>query len=111
MANFPIVHAEKMTGYAENPSVYSSMGKMAEPTGSPHVRAIEFRLPRFKTAPTVSMQITAPHGSSMMAVSSVKVNDNVSGQTQVAIQAQTIRGGPAQGEHYCTITVSGTPLE
>lgn len=110
MTDFPPVQGDPMTGYGENPTVYCATGKMSEPTGSHHVRGIEFRLPRFKQAPVVSLQITAPHGSSMLGVYAVKVNDNVSGQTQVAIQAQTIKGGPAQGEHYCSIVVTGIPL-
>ena len=110
MATFPPVQSDPMTGYPVNPTVSCATGIMSEPTGSPHVRGIEFRLPRFKQSPTVSVQITAPHGSSMLAVYSLKINDNISGQTQVAIEAQTIKGGPAQGEHHCTIIVTGIPL-
>lgn len=111
MTTFPTVNAEPMSGFPTNPTVYTSVGLMSMPDNSPHVRGIEFRLPRFKSAPTVSAQIIAPHGSSMLALYAVKVNDNVSGQTQVAIEAQTIRGGPAHGEHFCMITVIGQPAE
>lgn len=110
MSTFPPIESAEMTGYAENPTVYCSTGKMGEPDESPHVRQIEFRLPRLKEAPIVSVQITAPHGSSMLGLYSVKVNDNVGGQTQVAVAAQTIRGGPAHGEHYCSIVVTGFPV-
>ena len=110
VTEFPNVQSDPMTGYVNNPTVYCANGVMAEPTGAPHVRGIEFRLPRFRQAPTVSLQIVAPHGSSMLAVYSVKVNDNVGGQTQVAIEAQTVLGGPAQGEHHCAVIVTGEPL-
>ncbi|MCC0003685.1 MAG: hypothetical protein H6872_00475 [Methylobacteriaceae bacterium] len=110
MADFPPVQGDAMTGYVENPTVYCATGQMSEPTGSPHVRGVEFRLPRFRQAPVVSLQITAPHGSSMLGIYAVKVNDNVSGQTQVAVEAQTIKGGPAHGEHFCSIVVTGFPL-
>jgi hypothetical protein len=110
MAEFPPVQSDAMTGYASDPTVYCATGLMTEPTTAPHVRGIEFRLPRFKQAPIVSVQITAAVGSSLLAIYSLKVNDNVGGQTQVAIEAQTILGGPASGEHHCTIIVTGLPL-
>jgi hypothetical protein len=110
MADFPPVQSDPMTGYSTNPTVYCATGLMTQPTGSPHVRGIEFRLPRFKDPPAVSVQIAASVGASMLSVYALKVNDNVSGQTQVAIEAQTIVGGPANGTHYCTIVVTGLPL-
>jgi hypothetical protein len=110
MADFPPVQSDAMTGYPANPTVYCATGIMAEPTGSPHVRGIEFRLARFKHAPVVSVEIAATLGASLLSVYSVKVNDNIAGQTQVAIEAQTIMGGPAEGDHYATIIVTGFPL-
>ena len=110
MTDFPTVQSDLMTGYAVNHTVYCSHGQMGEPTGSPHVRGIEFRLPRFIRAPVVSAEILGAPGSSMLAAYSVKVNDNVSGSTQVAIEAQTIFGGPAAGQHYCSIVVKGIPM-
>jgi hypothetical protein len=110
MANFPAVHSDPMTGYSVNPTVYCATGLMTMPTGSPHVRGIEFRLPRFKEPPGVSVQIAASVGASMLSVYALKVNDNVGGQTQVAIEAQTIVGGPASGTYHCTIIVTGLPL-
>lgn len=110
MANFPPVQSDAMTGYATNPTVYCATGRMTEPTASPHVRGIEFRLPRFEAPPGVSVQIAASAAASLLAVYSVKVNDNIGGQTQVAIEAQTIAGGPASGVYHCTIVVTGVPL-
>lgn len=110
MAEFPPVFSDPMTGYAVNPVVHCSTRLMTQPGKSQHVRAAEFRLPRFESAPTVSVTITALEGSSPLTVYSVKVNDHIDGSTQIAIEAQTILGGDVEGEHHCSIVVTGVPL-
>ena len=110
MTDFPPFTFDAMTGYTVNPTVFCSTGVMSEPTGSPNVRGVEFRLPRFKQAPVVSVQVSASIGSAMLSVYATKVNDNVAGQTQVAIEAATVSGGQAAGDYYCTIIVTGMVL-
>lgn len=91
-------------------SSYSSFVEMGIPDGSPHVRGAEFRLPRFSDTPGVSVQIVASQGAIPIAVHSLKINDNVGGSTQIAVQAQTISGGPAAGRYWCSIVAIATPL-
>ena len=97
------------TAYPVNPLVCCATHEMSGAGDSTHVRNAEFHLPRFAQAPTVSVQVTALPGSSVLVVYSVKINDNI-GHTQIAIEAQTVPGGPAEGTHYCTIIATGMPL-
>jgi hypothetical protein len=89
---------------------YCSTGKMSMPDGSFHVRGMEFRIPRFKSVPSVSCQIIGEKDACPLVVYALKINDNVAGMTQIAIEAQTLDGKPASGVHHCNILVIGSPL-
>ena len=47
---------------------YSAFGEMQPPDDALHVRGIEFRLPRLKDAPALSVQIIASAGATPIAV-------------------------------------------
>jgi hypothetical protein len=101
--------------YTENPIEfanvsYCSTGKMVMPQESPHVRSIEFRIPRFKSAPSVSSQIVGDRDASALVVYALKIADDVDGMTQISVEAQTLDGKPAKGVHHCNIVVIGSPL-
>lgn len=90
----------------------SSKAEMERNKKEPHVKQIEFRIPRFKACPSVSVQIVGHVGASLLAVYSLKINDCVrSGVTQIAIEAQTIHGGKATGVHHCNIIAIGPLLK
>ncbi|MBV9836439.1 MAG: hypothetical protein JO055_18625 [Alphaproteobacteria bacterium] len=89
---------------------YSRHAQMVMPDNSPNVRTVEFRLPRFSDTPTVSVQIIASAGATLMAASALKINDNVSGTTQISVSAQSIDNGPAAGLYWCNIVVIATPI-
>lgn len=88
---------------------YCSTGEMITPAGSPHVKAIEFRIPRLKVCPSVSHQIVGGKDASPLVIYAVKINDNVGGMTQIAIEAQTLDGKPAAGTHRCNIVAIDAP--
>ena len=61
-------------------------------------------------APSVSIRILSDLGSTPLMVTSLKVNEDVSGFTQVAVAAQTLPpGGAATGKHYCNLVAIGRP--
>ncbi len=84
---------------------------MSEPTGSPHVRGVAFYIDRLYDTPTVSIRIVSSAGSALLAVYSLKINEDVAGYTQIAIEAQTLPpGGPATGDYFCNIVAIGRPV-
>ncbi len=88
---------------------YCSTGTMAMPTGSFDVRSIGFRIPRFTAMPSVSVRIIGDEDASPLTVYALKINDNVGGMTQIAIEAQTLDGEPAAGTHICNVMAVGPP--
>ncbi len=86
----------------------SSTAEMNE--GCPH-KHIEFRLPRFASCPSVSVQIVGDSGANLLKVYSLKINDNVDNTTQIAIEAQTLYGTRPTGVHHCSIIAIGPPLK
>jgi len=88
---------------------YCSTGTMSMPTGSFDVRSIEFRIPRFTAVPSVCVRIIGDKDASPLKVYALKINDNVGGMTQIAIEAQTLDGKPAAGTHLCNIMAVGPP--
>jgi hypothetical protein len=87
---------------------YSSTGVMAVPDDSPHVRSVEFRLPRFRDTPSVSVQIVASAGAIPLTVYALKINE-LGAETQIAVSAQTLDGGAAGGRYWCNIVAIATP--
>ena len=106
---FPNVTQEPIV-FGQVKASYSSTGKMSMPDGSPHVRGIEFRIPRLNACPSVSCQILGDEDACLLVVYSLKINDNVDNMMQIAIEAQTLDDKPAKGIHYCNIVVIGSPL-
>ncbi|MDE2364751.1 MAG: hypothetical protein KGM42_18905 [Hyphomicrobiales bacterium] len=104
---FPPVQEEQLAFGGRS---YSATGRMTTPDGSPHVKSMEFRLPRLGGCPSVSCQIVPHQGAKPLAAYSLKINDNVSGQTQIAIEAQTLDGGAAHGDHDCNIVAVFAPV-
>ena len=99
---------------------YSVTQKMIEPTGSPHVRSVSIYIPQLTGIPSVSIRIisqadpTLPPpkaGPALLRVSSLKIDNNVSGSMPITIAAQTLPPGtsPATGIHYCNIVAIGKP--
>lgn len=89
---------------------FSLLQKLTVPTGSPHVRGAAFYIPRLVDVPSISIRIISHAGSALLAITSVKVNDNVSGWMQIAVQLQTLDNSPAHGTHFCNIVAIGTEL-
>lgn len=89
---------------------FSLLQRLTVPTGSPHVRGAAFYIPRLVDVPSNSFRIVSHAGSALLAITSVKVNDGVSGWMQIAVQAQTLDGSPAHGTHFCNIVAIGTEL-
>jgi hypothetical protein len=85
--NFPIVTQDPVTFGKVS---YCSTGKMSMPRGFSHVRGIEFRIPRLNECPSVNCQIVGGDDASSLVIYSFKINDNVDGMTQIAIEAQTL---------------------
>jgi hypothetical protein len=103
---FPTVHSDPAThGHVS----FCATGEMTTPTNSPHVRGIEFRIPRLRNCPSVSVQIVHSVGAPPLVVYACKINDNVGGMTQIAIEAQTLEDQPAAGLYHCNIVAIGIP--
>lgn len=107
--NFPPVHGPDAILFGG--LSYSSVGTMGPSNRGTHVKHIEFRFPRFHVTPQVSLQIIGGQSATPIAVYSLKMNDNVDGQTQIAVEAQTLGNDsngkpvPAQGTYHCNIVV------
>jgi hypothetical protein len=73
-----------------------SAGTMVVPT-SPHVRQIEFRLPRLAANPIINATVFPTNSEGpMFGIYAVKVNQ-IGSETQVAISAQYVGGGTGVG--------------
>jgi hypothetical protein len=91
---------------------YCVTQQMTEPTNSPHVRGVAIYIPKLLDIPSVSIRIVSHAGSALLMVYSVKINEDVGGYMQIAIEAQTLPPGanPATGLHYCNIVAIGRPV-
>lgn len=105
--DIPPVHADPATFGKVS---HCSTCAMVVPDGSPHVRSAEFRLPRFSDTPSVSVQIVRSEGATPLTPYALKINDDVAGSTQIAVQAQSVDGQPAAGRYWCSIVAIATPL-
>ncbi len=92
---------------------YCAAQKMSEPTGSPHVRSVAIYIPKLKECPTVSVRIITHAAGALLTVTSLKINLDVGGYTQIAIAAGPLPpphgGATAAGVHYCNIVAIGKP--
>jgi hypothetical protein len=88
---------------------YCVTQELREPTDSPHVRAASMYVPHLEDVPSVSVRIISDPGSTPLMVSSLKINKDVAGYTQITVAAQTRppAGGPVKGAHYCNIIAIG----
>ena len=86
---------------------FSITHELTMPTGSPHVRGAAVYLPPMVDMPSISIRIVSHAGSALLTITSVKVNENVSGWLQIAIAAQTFDASPANGKHFCNIVAIG----
>ena len=83
---------------------------MTMPDDAPHVRGVAIYIPKLLETPTVSVQIVTNEGGARMMVTSLKINLDVSGYTQIAVAAQVIPPGTdAAGVHHCNIVAIGKP--
>lgn len=91
---------------------YSVTQVMSEPIGSPHVRGVAIYIPRLRELPNLTIRIIGNEGSSPLMVSSLKINEDVGGYMQIAIQAQILPLGASRvvGSHHCNIVAIGHPL-
>ena len=86
---------------------FSITQEMTTPQSSPHERGAAFYLPHMVDMPSISVRIVSHAGSALLTITSVKVNENVSGWLQIAVAAQTFDGSPASGKHFCNIVAIG----
>jgi hypothetical protein len=106
----PLVYGEEKLAFGY--TSYSVTQKMTEPTGSPHVRGVAIYIPKLKDIPNLSVRIISSAGSALLTVYSVKINEDVAGYMQIAIEAQSLPPGahPASGVHHCNILAIGKPV-
>jgi hypothetical protein len=112
-----------MTGKPEEPLIYqeeplpngyvsySVTQQMLPPSTGPNVRGCAIYIPRQQDVPGISVSIVSSEAATQMAVYSLKVNEDVAGFMQIAIEAQPILNSEsAAGLHYCNLVAIGRPL-
>ena len=99
MPAFPHVHEEQL---GDGRVSLSSHREMAPSGDGPHVLQAEFRVPRLRKVPSVSVQIVQTNGEQPFVVTSLKINLDLGAETQIAVAAQAVDGRhPESGKIYC----------
>ena len=105
----PLIYNEEplFDGYVS----YSVTQQMLPPSTGPNVRGCAIYIPLQKEMPGISLSIVTSDGGALMAVTSLKINENVSGFMQIGVAAQPILNkDSAAGLHYCNLVAIGKPL-
>ena len=104
----PLLYDEEPLPFGQ--TSYSVTQQMTEPDCAPHVRGVAIYLPLQTAVPAISIRIVSSAGSVPLVIYALKINENVGGWMQIAIEAQALPPADnAAGVHYCNIVAIGTP--